>query len=82
MILQKNQLFVSTPIKTIILTLFLLTVFLQVLKSVSNLYYLFLISVTFLTILIFIVEGRIKTNKNKYSAECDFFHYKQVLIIL
>jgi hypothetical protein len=75
MILQKKSFFVSTAIKSTILILFLLTIFFQILKSVSNLYYLFLISVTFLIVIIFIVEGRIKSNKNKYTKISFYTFY-------
>lgn len=75
MILQKKNLFVSEKIKTTLLILFLLTIFFQVFKSVSNLYYLFLILVTFFIILIFLVEGRIKSNKNKYTKVLFYTFY-------
>ncbi len=75
MILQKRNVFVSKGIKSVLLTLFLLTIFLQILKSVSSLYYLFLIAIAFVILLIFVAEGKIASNNNKYTKILFYTFY-------
>ena len=61
---QTRNFFVNKKIKFVILFLLLSTLFLQFLKSISNIYYIVLIFVVLAILLIFIIEGKINLKKN------------------